>query len=324
MTSLQPGSTPRNLTAAYDFDIGGGVGGDQAPPRGGGPSHPFWSSDGRFVYVDAAEEGRSNLKRIDAETGKVEIVTEGDHDIFAYSATPDAAKAALLISTPTNIGDLYILDVSAHLMSRLTHINERVVLQAQPHRARHDLVQELRRPTHPGLGAASARFSRGQEVSADPRISTAVRTLPTATRSITKSSGWRPRVTWCCIRIRAAAPAYGQEFGNIIQYHYPGDDYKDLMAGVDDLIARGWVDPGKARRHGRQRRRRADELGDRPDHAFQGRRFAALHRRLGATSGTPPISRCSRLTGSAAHPGSRRRISRRARPSPISIRSRRR
>ena len=22
--------------------------------------------------------------------------------------------------------------------------------------------------------------------------------------------------------------SYGQEFGNIIQYHYPGDDYKDL------------------------------------------------------------------------------------------------
>jgi dipeptidyl aminopeptidase/acylaminoacyl peptidase len=38
---------------------------------------------------------------------------------------------------------------------------------------------------------------------------------------------------------------YGQDFGNIIQYHYPGDDYKDLMAGVDELIARGWVDPEK-------------------------------------------------------------------------------
>jgi dipeptidyl aminopeptidase/acylaminoacyl peptidase len=39
--------------------------------------------------------------------------------------------------------------------------------------------------------------------------------------------------------------SYGQDFGNIIQYRYPGDDYKDLMAGVDELIARGWVDPDK-------------------------------------------------------------------------------
>jgi len=36
---------------------------------------------------------------------------------------------------------------------------------------------------------------------------------------------------------------YGQEFGNVIQYHYPGDDYRDLMAGVDEALKRGFVDP---------------------------------------------------------------------------------
>src|SRR4029078_6889049 len=39
--------------------------------------------------------------------------------------------------------------------------------------------------------------------------------------------------------------AYGQEFGNVIQYHYPGDDYKDLMAGVDELLRRGTIDNKK-------------------------------------------------------------------------------
>src|SRR5439155_1097038 len=36
--------------------------------------------------------------------------------------------------------------------------------------------------------------------------------------------------------------SYGQDFANIIQYHYPGDDYKDLMAGVDEVLKRGYVD----------------------------------------------------------------------------------
>jgi dipeptidyl aminopeptidase/acylaminoacyl peptidase len=39
--------------------------------------------------------------------------------------------------------------------------------------------------------------------------------------------------------------SYGQDFGNVIQYHYPGDDYKDLMAGVDEVVKRGYVDPNK-------------------------------------------------------------------------------
>ena len=38
---------------------------------------------------------------------------------------------------------------------------------------------------------------------------------------------------------------YGQEFGNIIQYRYPGDDYHDLMAGVDAVIAKGYIDSAK-------------------------------------------------------------------------------
>ena len=36
--------------------------------------------------------------------------------------------------------------------------------------------------------------------------------------------------------------SYGQDFGNIIQYRYPGDDYRDLMVAVDTLVRRGYVD----------------------------------------------------------------------------------
>jgi dipeptidyl aminopeptidase/acylaminoacyl peptidase len=35
---------------------------------------------------------------------------------------------------------------------------------------------------------------------------------------------------------------YGQDFGNVIQFNYPGDDYKDLMAGVDEMLKKGYID----------------------------------------------------------------------------------
>ncbi len=35
---------------------------------------------------------------------------------------------------------------------------------------------------------------------------------------------------------------YGKEFGNAIDNAYPGRDYDDLMAGVDTVIARGYID----------------------------------------------------------------------------------
>lgn len=36
--------------------------------------------------------------------------------------------------------------------------------------------------------------------------------------------------------------SYGQEFGNLIHHAYPGDDFHDLMSGVDAVIERGYVD----------------------------------------------------------------------------------
>src|SRR5947208_15801135 len=35
--------------------------------------------------------------------------------------------------------------------------------------------------------------------------------------------------------------SYGQDFGNIMQYHYPGDDFRDLMLGVDEVLKRGYI-----------------------------------------------------------------------------------
>lgn len=36
--------------------------------------------------------------------------------------------------------------------------------------------------------------------------------------------------------------SYGQEFGNLIHHNYPGQDFDDLMSGVDAVIDRGYID----------------------------------------------------------------------------------
>ncbi len=36
--------------------------------------------------------------------------------------------------------------------------------------------------------------------------------------------------------------SYGQKFANFIHHNYPGNDYEDLMSGVDEVIAKGYVD----------------------------------------------------------------------------------
>lgn len=39
--------------------------------------------------------------------------------------------------------------------------------------------------------------------------------------------------------------SYGEAFANLIHHAYPGNDYDDLMSGVDAVIAKGYVDPNR-------------------------------------------------------------------------------
>jgi dipeptidyl aminopeptidase/acylaminoacyl peptidase len=240
----EPGGAPRNLTLAYDYDIGGGVGGDQAPPRGSGPSKPYWSADGRTIFVDSAEEGRANLKRIDAETGKVESLTSGDQDVFSYNATPDGSKAAVLVSTPINIGDLYLLDAASGRLDRLTHINEDLFAKlnlTEPEMIRYKsfdgrVIQAwVERPPdfQPGK-----KYPLILDIHGGPHSAYGY--------TFDHEFQWMAAKGYIVLYPNPrGSTSYGQEFGNLIQYAYPGDDFKDLMAGVDDLIARGWVHPDK-------------------------------------------------------------------------------
>jgi dipeptidyl aminopeptidase/acylaminoacyl peptidase len=244
VTATELGSTPKNLTANYDFDIGDGVGGDQAPPRGDGESKPFWSADGRSIFVGAAAEGRVNIQRIDSETGAVAAVTKGDHALLSYSATPDGSKMALLVSTPTNIGRVFAADASSGQMTLVTDANAE--LFAKLHLTEPEMIWYksfdgrriqawVQRPPDFETGR---KYPLILDIHGGPHSAYGY--------VFDHELQWMAAKGYVVLYPNPrGSTSYGQEFGNIIQYAYPGDDFKDLMAGVDELIARGWVDPDK-------------------------------------------------------------------------------
>ena len=119
--------TPRNLTAKYDFDIGGGVGGDQRAPRGGGAGGAIWSADGKSIVIVAGEQGSANLIRVDVATGNVLAgLLRRRTPCRPTRATPDGKTIAAVTSTGTNINDLFVLDANAGASSakQITHIND--------------------------------------------------------------------------------------------------------------------------------------------------------------------------------------------------------
>jgi dipeptidyl aminopeptidase/acylaminoacyl peptidase len=237
-------ATPRNLTADYDFDVGGGIGGDQRAPRGGSSEGVIWSKDGRYLYVNVAEHGRANLKRIDSATGKVEPVTTGDQEVQAYTAPPDASKMVLLISSPVNIGDLFLLDTTSGKLTQLTKINDELFSQfdlTPPEeiwytsfdgKKIHGWIQK------PPNFDSSKKYPFILEIHGGPHSAYGF--------TFTHEFQWMAAKGYVVLYTNPrGSTSYGQDFGNIIQYNYPGDDYKDLMAGVDEVLKRGYIDENR-------------------------------------------------------------------------------
>jgi dipeptidyl aminopeptidase/acylaminoacyl peptidase len=238
------GAAPRNLTADYDFDIGGGIGGDQRAPRGGSSGGAIWSKDGRRLFITVAEQGRANLKRIDAATGKVEAVTNGDHEVQSYTATPDASKMVLLISSPVNIGDLFLLDTASGKLSQLTKINDELFSQfdlTPPEEIWYTspdgkkIQGWIQKP--PGFDSTK-KYPFILEIHGGPHSAYGF--------TFTHEFQWMAAKGYVVLYTNPrGSTSYGQDFGNIIQYNYPGDDHKDLMAGVDEILKRGYIDENR-------------------------------------------------------------------------------
>jgi dipeptidyl aminopeptidase/acylaminoacyl peptidase len=239
-----PNRTPKNLTDKYDYDVAGGIGGDQAAPRGNNRKPIVWSRDGSSLLVVTAEKGSANLKRVAVATGAIETVTSGAQDIVAYSATPDASTIAATLSTQTSIGDIALIDVARPAPRPITHVNDRLFKEIRQSEAEEIWYRSFDGRNIQGWILkppdfdATKKYPLILEIHGGPHSAYG--------NTYTHEFQWMAAKGYVVLFTNPrGSTSYGQEFGNIIQYRYPGDDYKDLMAGVDEVLKRGYVDANR-------------------------------------------------------------------------------
>ncbi len=222
------GGTPKNLTAHYDFDMGSGVSGDNSAPAGGGGSGIVWRNDELLDVV--ARRGRAMLVAVDSDDGGVRELTHGDQAVqsFAYGG----GQFVLKISTPTVLNELYSLDGRA-----LTHFNHFQLTEPE----------ELNYQSFDGRTVqAWVQWPPDRKPGQKVPLILYIHGGPHAAYGFVFDHEFQAlaaRGFGVLYPNPRGSTSYGQEFGNLIQHRYPGDDYKDLMAGVDYLLARGDVDP---------------------------------------------------------------------------------
>lgn len=238
-------SAPRNLTTAYDYDIGGSVGGDQRAPRGGGSGGPIWSADGRSVVIVSGERGNGNLVRVDAASGAVSPVFSAAHTVQSYTATRDASRLVAVVSTQTAINDLFVVPTTGDAAAtRLTRVNAPLFDQlrlSEPEAITWSSFDGQKIEgwlLHPPDFDKTKKYPFVLQIHGGPHSAYG--------NVFTHEFQWLAARGYVVLMPNPRGSSnYGQAFGNIIQYRYPGDDYRDLMAGVDEVLKRGYVDQAR-------------------------------------------------------------------------------
>ena len=234
---------PKNLTANYDFDMGSSVFGDNAAPRGGHGRSLYWSSDGRSLFDTIEKQGRTPIVRVDAQTGAITQLTGGDQAVLDFSVSPQGYAVVALVSTPVMIGDLFSV-ASDGSQTRITDFNGKLWSQLN-----------LTAPEEINYSSFDGKRIQGwiqKPPDFDPQkkypLILDIHGGPHAAYGwvFDHEFQWMAAKGYVVLYVNPrGSTSYGQEFGNIIQYHYPGDDYKDLMIGVDELLKRGYIDKKK-------------------------------------------------------------------------------
>jgi dipeptidyl aminopeptidase/acylaminoacyl peptidase len=255
VVDLLPNAKPRNLTANLDLDVGGFLIADSASPRARGRNAPIWTADGKGLIEVYAKEGKANLALFDipvaggadpGNTGAVHDITSGNQGVMSFRATPDTSRLIYIVSTPTRINDLFVVDraTSGAPPKQLTHVNDELFSKlnlTEPEEIWYDSFDGKHIQTwlqKPPDFDAHKKYPLILNIHGGPH--TAYGYIFDHEFQWMAAKGYvvlypNPR----------GSTSYGQEFANMIQYHYPGDDYKDLMAGVDETIKRGYVDDKK-------------------------------------------------------------------------------
>ena len=225
------GSNKRLLTGAFDRDI----------------QSPLWRSDGQGLFVKFDDHGDTKVGFVDLNgkvnelAGHVGGTTIGRPYASGSFSVASDGRVAFTMTHPHHPADVAVIE-SDGAVHRLLNLNQDLLGHKQL-----AAVEEIRYKSaiddreiqawvvKPPDFDATKKYPLILEIHGGPFANYGDRF--TAEMQLYAAAGYlvlyvNPR----------GSTSYGYDFANLIHHEYPGQDYDDLMSGVDVMIAKGNVD----------------------------------------------------------------------------------
>ena len=228
-----------NTSRLYMMDIDGSNSTAISASLDRSPSRIQWASDNSGVYFNVNDRGTRNLYFASVR-GQVEQVTSGNHMLTVSDINRDGLAAGVR-SDPYNSSQLVTINLRDPEIDLLVDVNEDVL-----DRVTLGTVEEINYPslddfTIQGWVIKPPDFDSSKKY---PLI-LVIHGGPHGMYNVAFNYAWQVHAAQGYVVLYTnprGSSGYGKDFGNSIKNAYPGKDYNDLMAGVDLVIERGYID----------------------------------------------------------------------------------
>ncbi|HXV86035.1 MAG TPA: S9 family peptidase [Gemmatimonadales bacterium] len=217
------GSSPREIAAGLDRS----------------PQGIQWAPDNSGVYFTAEDQGYANLYFAPL-TGAARKVTEGKHMLSVTSMTR-AGVAVGTLAAAHQPGDVVSFDVRRPQPARLTDVNADVLAGRRLGEVEEVWYRSVDDYRIQGWIVKPPDFDAARKY---PLILT-IHGGPHSMYNGAFNFSWQEHAANGYVVLYTnprGSTGYGSAFGNAIKNAYPSKDFDDLMAGVDTVIRRGYID----------------------------------------------------------------------------------
>ena len=218
------GGEPRKLSANFDRD----------------PLNLVWAPDSSGVYFDADDHGARNVQ-FASINGGVRSVTSGTHMLSMDSASKDMVAAGT-VTDPDHPAEVvrFALGKSG-APTRLTNVNAGLLAGKK--------LGQTETISYKSSGNASIQGWVVKPPDFDPAkkypLILEIHGGPFGNYNYGFNYMWQNFAANDFVVLYVnprGSTGYGTDFSGAIDHNYPGPDYDDLMAGVDTVVAKGFVD----------------------------------------------------------------------------------
>ena len=209
------------------------------------PTGLRWAEGGRALYFETGVKGTSQVYRVDLATRRVAAITAGDRTVHLFDVSEKTNRLAYAVNDPMHLDDLYVADRDGRNERPLTRFNTTLMKQLQ-------LAPVERVPFKSADGWAVDGFFMkpvGWEPGKKYPMILTIHGGPAGQLGfdwyhefqVYAAHGWAVFFT-----NPRGSTGYGEKFARGIELNWGGNDYVDIMTGVDAILAKyPWIDSNR-------------------------------------------------------------------------------